>query len=427
MSSQDGMSLERETGDGRIFDARHVKLPDGGWVITYSDVTEERRNTRALAESEERLRQVMDNAVDAILLINEQGIVETVNHAAHRIFGYMPEEIVGRDVAVLLAEDEALQHAAFIRRHVRNDEPLQVNVAREVQGRHKDGHVLPLEVSSGEFRTGAGRRMFVGLVRDLTERKAMEARLRQSQKLEALGQLTGGVAHDFNNLLAAIMSGVEYAMDDMPPGSEAHETLEIALHATEQAAGLTRRLLAFARQQELAPARIEPSLVIDQLSGLLRSSVPVSIELEVHAPADAAACVVDRTQFETALLNLVLNARDAIDGAGHISVKVENRLIDARQAAANPALRAGRWVAISVSDTGAGMPSEIRHRIFEPFFTTKGPGKGTGLGLSMVHGFVLQSGGFLVVDSAPGRGTSVRMHFPAASGAQVPMARVRAA
>ncbi|MBX3502468.1 MAG: PAS domain S-box protein [Alphaproteobacteria bacterium] len=427
MSSDDGMTLERETHDGRIFDARHAKLPDGGWVITYADVTEERRNMRALAESEERLRQVMDNAVDVILLVNEAGTIEAVNHAARRIFGYEPQELVGRDVIMLMTEEEGLRHAAFMQRYIRRDEPLLVNVAREMQGRHRDGHTLPLEVSSGEFRTGGGRRMFVGLVRDLTERKAIEARLRQSQKLEALGQLTGGVAHDFNNLLAAIMSGVEDAMQDVPPGSETQQSLDIAMRATEQAAGLTQRLLSFARQQELAPARIEPSVVIDQLSGLLRSSVPMAIELVVSASADTTSCVVDRTQFETALLNLVVNARDAIAGAGTIAVSVENRTIDAHQAAGDPALRAGHWVAISVSDTGAGMPSEIRHRIFEPFFTTKGPGKGTGLGLSMVHGFVLQSGGFLVVDSAPERGTAIRMHFPAADGAQAPMATARVA
>jgi len=427
MSSEDGMSLERVTEDGRIFDARHAKLPDGGWVITYADVTEERRNTRALAESEERMRQVMDNAVDVILLVNEKGIVESVNHASDRIFGYTPDEVIGRDVIMLMGEEEALRHAAFMQRHIRNDEPLLVNLAREMQGRHKDGRVLPLEVSSSEFRTGDGRRMFIGLVRDLTERKAIEARLRQSQKLEALGQLTGGVAHDFNNLLAAIMSGVEHAMDDVPAKGEARESLDIALRATEQAAGLTRHLLAFARQQELAPARVEPALVIDQLSGLLRSSVPLAIELEVRAPAGTSACIVDRTQLETALLNLVLNARDAIAGAGTITVKVEDRQVDMRQAASDPALRVGRWVAISVSDTGAGMPSEIRHRIFEPFFTTKEPGKGTGLGLSMVHGFVLQSGGFLVVDSVPDRGTTIRMHFPATNGAHVPIPQDRAA
>ncbi|MBV9834614.1 MAG: PAS domain S-box protein [Alphaproteobacteria bacterium] len=413
-SSEDGMSLERVTQDGRIFDARHAKLPDGGWVITYSDVTEERRNTRKLAESEDRLRQVMDNAVDVIVLVNERGVIESINHASWRIFGYRPWELIGRDVIMLMTEDEGLSHAAFMQRHIRDDKPLLVNTAREMQGRHKDGRVLPLEVSSSEFRTGDGQRMFVALVRDLTERKAIEARLRQSQKLEALGQLTGGVAHDFNNLLAAIMSGVEHVMDDLAPGTEAHEAGEIALRATEQAAGLTRRLLTFARQQDLAPSRVEPEAVVNQLSGLLRASVPMAIELMVRSSAGAASCIVDRTQLETALLNLVLNGRDAIHGVGTITVTVEARTIDAGQAAGNPALRPGSWVAISVADTGAGMPSDIRHRIFEPFFTTKGPGKGTGLGLSMVHGFVLQSGGFVEVDSATGEGTRIRMHFPVA-------------
>ena len=151
MSSEDGMSLERVTWDGRIFDARHAKLPDGGWVVTYSDVTEERRNTRKLAESEERLRQVMDNAVDAIVLVNQRGVIESINHAARRIFGYAPSELIGRDVIMLMTEEEGLSHAAFMQRHIRDDRPLLVNVAREMQGRHKDGRALPLEVSSSEF------------------------------------------------------------------------------------------------------------------------------------------------------------------------------------------------------------------------------------------------------------------------------------
>ncbi|MGE0420688.1 MAG: PAS domain S-box protein [Reyranellaceae bacterium] len=420
MASEDGMSLERVTWDGRIFDARHAKLPDGGWVVTYSDVTEERRNTRKLAESEERLRQVMDNAVDAIVLVNQRGVIESINHAARRIFGYQPWELIGRDVIMLMTEEEGLSHAAFMQRHIRDNRPLLVNVAREMQGRHKDGRALPLEVSSSEFRTEDGQRMFVALVRDLSERKALEARLRQLQKLEALGQLTGGVAHDFNNLLAAIMSGVENAMDDLAPGSAAREACEVALQASEQAAGLTRRLMSFARQQDLVPSRVEAAAVVGQLAGLLRASVPMVVELVVDARAGDAACIVDRNQLETALLNLVLNARDAIRGMGTITVTAETRAIDAAQAAGNPALRPGRWVAISVADTGDGMPSEIRHRIFEPFFSTKGPGKGSGLGLSMVHGFVLQSGGFVEVDSAADRGTTIRMHFPLAESPTPP-------
>lgn len=221
------------------------------------------------------------------------------------------------------------------------------------------------------------------------------------------------MAHDFNNSLAVVMGCLEEILDAETPQREVQAAADTAMQATQQAVSLTARLLAFSRRQELTPAELDVGVVIGELHKILRSAVPPAIGLAVRvAPGDAHA-VLDRTQLETAVMNLAVNARDAIDGTGMIDVAVGRRTIAAREAAASRDLRAGDWVAVSVRDDGPGMTAEIRGRIFEPIFTTKEVGKGTGLGLSQVHGFVAQSGGFIAVESAPGAGTCITLHFPA--------------
>jgi len=245
---------------------------------------------------------------------------------------------------------------------------------------------------------------------DITARKLVEEQLRQSQKMETLGQLAGGLAHDFNNSLAVIMASFEDIIE--VEGTDVHTSAETGLKATEQAAALTNRLLAFSRRQELAPVELDVGTVIQELHKLLRSAVPPAIELAIRATPGVGRAVLDRTQIETAVMNLVVNARDAIDEHGMIGVEVDSRTIGQDELTAMPNARAGHWVVVSVSDDGIGMSAETQARIFEPFFTTKAVGEGTGLGLSQIHGFVAQSGGFITVHSALKAGTRVSLHFP---------------
>jgi len=256
-----------------------------------------------------------------------------------------------------------------------------------------------------------GRRVGVSICQDVTSRKAVEEQLRQSQKMETLGQIAGGVAHDFNNSLAVVMASVEDILDYAPHDSEIHASAELAMHATEQAAALTRRLLAFSRRQEVTLTELDVANVVYEVWPILRSSVRGSIEVNVQGTAGDLRCLLDRTQLETALMNLVVNARDAINGSGSINVEIGRRTITHSEAAAIPGTRAGNWVVVSVTDNGQGMSDDIRARIFEPFFTTKDVGKGTGLGLSQIHGFIVGSGGFIIVNSTQGIGTRVAMHF----------------
>ncbi|MGE0425751.1 MAG: ATP-binding protein [Reyranellaceae bacterium] len=314
------------------------------------------------------------------------------------------EQTVRVAAAIEATEDSIGRPEAWVRERLAQFRRADANC--EVRTRDGRWHQLL------ERRTADGGTISVRL--DITERKAIEAQLRQAQKMETIGQLAGGVAHDFNNSLAVIMASLENLLDVEPETSEARGCAETALKATEQAASLTRRLLAFARRQDLAPVEIDAGAAVRDLHKILRSSVPRAIDVAVEADAGPTPCVLDRTQLETAVMNMVVNARDAIDGrTGHITVTVEQRRYDAAQAAQRPGTREGDWVVVSVRDDGPGMTPQIQARIFEPFFTTKGAGKGTGLGLSQIHGFVAQSRGFVQVCSAPGEGTCIALHFPA--------------
>lgn len=252
----------------------------------------------------------------------------------------------------------------------------------------------------------------IGSIMDITDQRHLEERLRQSQKLEAVGQLTGGVAHDFNNILTVILGNAELLSESMPEGSANHAMATMTVSAAERGAQLTSRLLAFARRQPLEPRPLDLNALVSGLSGLLGRALKENIELEIVRGLGLWVTEVDPGQLEVALLNLVVNARDAMPEGGKLTIETANASLDDDYARQLLDIEAGQYVMISVCDTGVGMSPDTLSQVFEPFFTTKDVGKGSGLGLSMVYGFVRQSGGHVRVYSEPGEGTCVRMYFP---------------
>jgi nitrogen-specific signal transduction histidine kinase/CheY-like chemotaxis protein len=269
-----------------------------------------------------------------------------------------------------------------------------------------------MELSVGEALVPSGR-IFTGFIRDLTSRHRMEAELRQAQKMEAVGQLTGGLAHDFNNLLTVITGNLEM-LESRLTDERQRELLAEAQAAADDGAKLTGQLLAFGRRQPLNPKLTDIGIAVSGFTELLRRTLGESVELRTVVSGASNFSLVDSSQLQNALLNLALNARDAMPHGGSLTIEIDRKRIDPDYAQMYPEVRPGDYVLISVTDTGEGMSPEVRQRAFEPFFTTKPTGQGTGLGLSMVYGFVKQSGGHVQIYSDVGRGTSIRVFLPRA-------------
>jgi nitrogen-specific signal transduction histidine kinase/CheY-like chemotaxis protein len=254
-------------------------------------------------------------------------------------------------------------------------------------------------------------------IQDITDLKTAEAQLRQAQKMEAVGQLTGGIAHDFNNLLAIMLGNLELLESELDRGSESGEWVQRAIGAAERGAKLTQRLLAFSRQQALRPEPVDVDNLVRGLLDLLRRTLGETIDVELVSDAGLWLCDVDRAQLENAILNLAINARDAMGEGGRLTIETSNARIDDEYTAAQADVSPGQYVLVAVSDTGTGMPDEIIDHVFEPFFTTKGVGEGSGLGLSMVFGFIKQSSGHVKIYSEEGRGSTVKLYLPRSSEA----------
>ena len=377
-----------------------------------NDITGLLRAQFELAAREAHLRSILDTVPEAMIVIDELGRVVSFSAAAAKLFGYGAEEVIGRNVRMLMPEPYRVEHDGYIGNYLRTGEARIIGYGRLVKGQTKDGAVFPMELAVGEARTN-GQRIFTGFVRDLTSRQKIEDELRQSQKMEAVGQLTGGVAHDFNNLLTVITANLEM----LSPRLSDPEQRELAKEAHDAAmdgAKLAAQLLAFGRRQPLNPKPTDVGPLVANFADLLRRTLGELIELRILVVGSAHLSVVDSSLLLNALLNLVNNARDAMPEGGRLTVEITHARLDADYAQTYPDIRTGLYVLITVTDTGSGMAEDVRRRAFEPFFTTKATGAGTGLGLSMVYGFVKQSGGNIQIYSEPGRGTSVRIFLPVA-------------
>ena len=378
------------------------------------DVTERRGAQSMLEEREARLRSVLETAPDAIITIDERGIIQSFSNAAQRLFGYAAGEVIGRNVKLLMPTDYSKKHDSYLRRYKRTGEKHIIGIGRTVEARRKDGAIFPIELAVGEMTFGETR-IYTGFIRDISTRTRMEQELRQAQKMEAIGQLTGGLAHDFNNLLTVILGNLEM-LEPRLADTDSREIIADAREATELGAQLAARLLAFGRRQPLAPKPIDLNVLVLGMTDLLRRTLGTPVKIETRLADDLPITLADFGQVETALLNLALNARDAMPNGGILRVETELRDITPLEAATRADVSSGHYVTLAVTDTGTGMSEEVQQRAFEPFFTTKPSGVGTGLGLSMVYGFVKQSGGHIELSSNPGEGTTVRIYLPAQSG-----------
>ena len=385
-------------------------------VETNIDVSDLRAMQTDLVAREAHLRSILDTVPEAMVVIDEAGTITSFSAAAERLFGYDAGEVLGRNVRALMPQPDRDAHDGYISRYLATGERRIIGYGRVVTGQKKDGSHFPMELAIGEARA-EGSRIFTGFIRDLTSRHRIEEELRQAHKMEAVGQLTGGIAHDFNNLLTVISGNLE-----MVERRLTDEKLRVLLHeaqgAADDGAKLTGQLLAFGRRQPLNPKLADVGQLVSRFSDLLRRALGEAIELRTIVSGSPGPALVDASQLQNALLNLALNARDAMPRGGRLTVEISPTKLDADYASLYPEVRTGSYVLISVTDTGSGMSTEVRQRAFEPFFTTKSIGAGTGLGLSMVYGFTRQSGGHVQLHSEVDEGTSVRLFLPVANAAR---------
>jgi two-component system, cell cycle sensor histidine kinase and response regulator CckA len=406
---KDGTTIEVEIASHPIlFAGRKAQL------ILANDVTERKRAEEALRQSEQKYRDIFDFATVGIYQARHDGSLLTANAPLAEMLGYdSTEELMRKRL------DEITIDPEDARAIVSQTAPAE-ELRQEARWRKKDGTPTWLEIDARPVRSADGAvRYFEGFVHDITQRKSTEEEKRrlqeqlvQAQKMEAVGQLAGGIAHDFNNLLTAITGYSELLLGELPPEDLRRSHAEEIRKAGERAASLTQQLLAFSRRQVLEPKVLDVNTVVSDIERMLRRLIGEHIELKTRKAPDLWKVKADPGQIEQALLNLVLNARDAMPRGGTLAVETSNEKLDETFSRSHVPTQPGSYVLVSVSDTGVGITDEVKARLFEPFFTTKERGKGTGLGLSTTYGIVKQSGGYLWCDSEPGRGTMFRVFLP---------------
>jgi two-component system cell cycle sensor histidine kinase/response regulator CckA len=399
---KDGTILEVEIAShAMMFNGRKAQL------VLASDVSRRERTREALQETQERYRDLFDHASDIVFTTDLEGKLTSLNKAGELVTGFSADEALGMDVAQILGS-----RLPELARRIRDKKMIGAGeTTYEIEIARKDGHLITLAMSVS-LTTKDGKPTGVrGIARDITEQKQLEDRLRQSQKMEALGRLAGGIAHDFNNLLGVIIGYTEILAEHLDSQSSLHGFAREALKAGRQAASLTQQLLAFSRKQVLQPKILDLNTSITGMEQLLRRLLREDIDLIFKLSADLGRVKADPGQVHQVIMNLAVNARDAMPQGGELRIETANVDREEGYTRQDPCVAAGHYVLLTVTDTGVGMDEKTKAMIFEPFFTTKQLGNGTGLGLATVYGIVKQSGGYISAQSQPGKGCTFRIYL----------------
>jgi len=416
------LEIEVKCKDGSTYWAEtklsFLRDVDGQWIGILGvgrDISERKRAEEALQVSERKFQAIFDTATDGILLADtKNNKFFSGNKAICEMLGYTLDEILKLGVYDIHPEEELPRVMDAFTKQAKKE----IALAAELPVRRKDGSVFYADISSSPAMFG-GQEYLVGIFRDITERKraeeekaTLQEQLRQSQKMEAIGQLAGGIAHDFNNLLTVMKGHSQLALMDLKEGDQFRETFQTIEEATTKAANLVRQILAFSRRQVMEMVVLDLNTLLRNLEKMLRRIIGEDIGLLTVLADDLGRVKADPGQIEQVVFNLATNARDAVPQGGKLTIETANVELDEAYAHRHVAVIPGRYVMIAVSDTGVGMTPEVKERVFEPFFTTKERGKGTGLGLATVYGIVKQSGGNIWVYSEPGQGTTFKIYLP---------------
>jgi PAS domain S-box-containing protein len=390
----------------------------GGYIILFrlqgarGPVSQQLLDNERLREVTRSINQrIFDTSLDLILVVDRRGNVLRVSPSSRAILGFAPDELIALSGTAFVHPDdlESTRNNMRLARHGRLTRNFECRYV------HKDGHAVPLSWT-GVWSEPDGQYFFIG--RDMTDRVSLESQLRQAQKMEAVGQLTGGVAHDFNNILTVIMGMTEVLASEVSADPRLAPLVAAIDEATSRGAELTRRMLAFARKQPLQPLIVDLNEIVSGTTAMLRRTLGEDIAVKLVLADGLWPALADRPQIEDALLNLAVNARDAMPSGGRLVIETANVHLDEQYAAHNLEVAPGDYVSVSVSDSGSGIPPNVLERVFEPFFTTKEVGRGTGLGLSMVYGFAKQSGGHVKIYSEVGHGTRITLYLPRTAAAE---------
>lgn len=422
----------RLTKDGRRLDISLSVSPvrsRSGLLLGATKIARDITKDRKEAAEKSRLLEILSNTFssmgEAVVVANKDGTIIQANQAATAMLGISAGQSLfdrSRTLSVCSFDGEPIPLANLPLRRVLRGEKIE-NCAVEIRGKDFE-KPLAIVVSGNPLRDERGNVVGgIAVGRDVTATLETERQLRQAQKLEVVGQLTGGIAHDFNNILTVVTGTMEMLAEGVADRPDLAEIVRMIDEAASRGADLTHRLLAFARKQALQPAATDVSALVFNTAKLLRPTLGANICIETILTDDAAVAFVDLAQLSTALLNLALNSRDAMPNGGKLTFEISNVAFDGISDAAHPDAQSKEFVAIGVSDCGAGIPAELQDRVFEPFFTTKGPGQGSGLGLSMVYGFVKQSGGHVKIRSEVGHGTTVTICLPRHCETGLPVAK----